>query len=260
MPSPFPGMDPYLEGKEWGSFHIELSSAVTRTLIPELRPRYYARTMPRFITDWPEGTTTVRRDVYPDVSVTLRETAVAWDSQTVAKPVQLKTVIPQKVPHYVVEIYDRENDDLVTAVEILSPANKRGKGFEEYVEKRERILQSNVHLVEIDLLRRGRRVPMIDPLPDAPYFIFLSRVETRPVVDVWPVLLSSPLPVIPIPLLAGDEDVLLDLQAVFTAVYDALDYASLIDYSRPPEIPLADEWAAWATARLQSAGRQDVVK
>ena len=81
---------------------------------------------------------------------------------------------------------------------------------EEYVEKRERILQSNVHLVEIDLLRRGRRVPMIDPF--------------------------------------------------FTAVYDALDYASLIDYSRPPEIPLADEWAAWATPRLQSAGRQDVVK
>ncbi len=252
MPSSFSGMDPYLEGKEWSSFHIELSSAVTRALIPELRPRYYARTMPRFITDWPEGTTIVRRDIYPDVGVTLRETAVVWNSQTDDRSLQLKTVIPQKTPHYVVEIYDRENDDLVTAIEILSPANKRGKGYEEYVAKRERILQSSVHLVEIDLLRRGRRVPMVDPLPDAPYFIFLSRVETRPVMDVWPVLLSSSLPVIPIPLLAEDEDVLLDLQAIFTAVYDALDYASLIDYNQPPEIPLAGEMAVWAATRLQS--------
>jgi len=225
MPSPFPGMDPYLAGKEWGSFHIELSSAVTRALIPELRPRYYARTMPRFITDWPEGATIVRRDIYPDVGVTLRETTVIWNSQTDARPLQLKTVIPQKISHYVVEIYDRENGDLVTAVEILSPANKRSKGYDEYVAKRERILQSSVLLdlpavftaVYDDSTEKSRRLRG------------LSRFYSTEICE------------------NSCNSCLFSVNS-----YDDLDYASLIDYSQPPEILLEGILNEWAKNHLQS--------
>jgi hypothetical protein len=105
--------------------------------------------------------------------------------------------------------------------------------------------------MEIDLLRQGRRVPMRDPLPDTPYFVFLSRAEDRPVLEVWPIQLRDRLPVVPVPLLPGDSDAPLDLQAAFTAVYDAYSYDLSIDYTRPPEIPLAGDDPAWATRRLE---------
>jgi hypothetical protein len=86
--------------------------------------------------------------------------------------------------------------------------------------KRRRLLLSNSHLLEIDLVRRGKRVPVRDPLPAAPYFVLLSRVETRPVLDVWPIGFSDPLPSVPVPLLPGDADVMLDRQLALTNVYD----------------------------------------
>src|SRR5262249_54362025 len=117
-----------------------------------------------------------------------------------------------------------------------------------------RLLCSMAHLIEIDLLRRGRRVPMQQPLPPAPYFIFLSRAERRPIVEVWPIQLQMHLPVIPVPLLADDPDVTLDVQIALDTVYDAFNYDLSIDYTRPAEIPLVGEDAVWATAHLRQAG------
>jgi hypothetical protein len=95
---------------------------------------------------------------------------------------------------------------------------------------------------------------MQQPLPSAPYFVFLSRAEKRPISDVWPIALEDPLPTVPVPLLPGDEDVLLDLQQAFTATYDLHGYDLLIDYSQPPEIPLDEEAAGWVDARLRQVG------
>jgi hypothetical protein len=64
--------------------------------------------------------------------------------------------------------------------------------------------------------------------------------------DVWPVALDQPLPPVPVPLLPDDADMLLDLQAAFTATYDLLGYDLIIDYRRPPEVALAPVDAAWA--------------
>jgi hypothetical protein len=94
---------------------------------------------------------------------------------------------------------------------------------------------------------------MRKPLPAAAYFVFLSRVEKRPVVDIWPIQLPESLPTVPIPLLDGDPDVALNLQSVFNATYDLIGYARAINYTRPPEIALADEAAQWAAERVQSA-------
>jgi hypothetical protein len=252
MPSPFPGMDPYLEGHEWGTFHIEFSVEIRRRLSPKVGPKYHVLTMRRFITEEPESVAVTKRDIYPDTAV-VKETTPVWEAAP-PMPVKAATIIPAEIPHYVVEIRAAGDNELVTSIEVLSPANKRGKGYLEYLDKRERILRSHVHLIEIDWLRDGQRVPMQEPLPDAPYYVYLSRAENRPILDVWPVQFTSKLPTIPVPLLADDEDVSLDLQAAFNAVYDSVGYQTLLDYSQLPTIPLAGETAILAATLLQNAG------
>ncbi|MGH2541721.1 MAG: DUF4058 family protein, partial [Ardenticatenaceae bacterium] len=196
-------------------------------------------------------------DIDPDVAMVERHPSSGGTlaTSTIAPaPLELATVMPSPVPHVTIEIRDTINRELVTAIEVLSPTNKRGRGRREYLVKRRHLLLSTVHLMEIDLLRTGLRVPIQQPLPAAPYFVFLSRDERRPLTEIWPIALSSPLPVVPVPLLPGDADVPLDLQAAFTAMYDLARYDLVFDYTQPPRIPLEGEAAAWAEARLREAG------
>ena len=184
-------------------------------------------------------------------------TATAQGATIAAAPLELATIIPAPIPQVTIEIRDTANRQLVTAIEVLSPTNKRGDGRLEYLAKRRRILLSTAHLLEIDLLRQGQRVPMQKPLPSAPYFIFLSRAEKRPITEIWPISLKEPLPVVPIPLLPDDKDVALDLQQVFTTTYDLLGYDLAVDYTQRPEMPLPKEDMAWAETLLRTAGLRD---
>ena len=255
MPSPFPGMDPYLEGNLWTSVHLHLASEVARQLTPRLQPRYVALPQQRFILDAPEDVAITAGDIYPDIGVVRAGPPAAGAASAVAEaPLQLITVMPSPVPHSWVEIRDVAERQLVTVIEFLSPTNKRGEGWREYLEKRKKVLLSTAHLLEIDLLRKGRRVPMVDPLPAAAYFVVLSRAGERPKSRVWPVALDQPLPAVPVPLLPPDPDVSLDLQAAFTTVYDTCGYALAAQYQKPPDVPLPPDAAAWADHRLQQAG------
>jgi len=256
MPSPFPGMDPYVEGSTWMNFHGQFCAEIARQLSPKLRPRYVALLTERFVTDFPEGLAITTASLSPDVGAVEN---VPWPSGasqpgTLTAPLHLTTVVPESVRHFSVEIRDRAEHRLVTSIEVLSPTNKHGDGYEEYRQERDRVLRSSAHLLEIDLLRHGQRVPMIDPLPQAPYFVFLSRPETRPVIDVWPIHLDQSLPLVPVPLLAGDPDTSLDLQTAFSNIYDICSYDIIIDYSGDPEVPLPPEGAAWVAERLRAAG------
>ncbi|MEZ4712882.1 MAG: DUF4058 family protein [Caldilineaceae bacterium] len=261
MPSPFPGMDPYIEGQEWMSFHAEFCVEIARQLRPLLRPRYLALTVRRFVTDTPEdlAITSKSDSVYPDVGVVERSPVPLPQHEgftAVLEPtLQAATLMPEMVPQYAVEIRDVEERRLVTLIEVLSPANKRGEGYQEYVEKRTRILLSTTHLLEIDLLRNGSRVPMRDELPESPYFVFLSRWQRRPITDIWEVGIDQTLPTVPIPLLPADKDVALDLQLAFTTVYDSIGYDLLLDYTRPADVPLKGKAAKWAAERLASTSK-----
>jgi hypothetical protein len=93
---------------------------------------------------------------------------------------------------------------------------------------------------------------MQQPLPEAPYFVFLSRAEDRPLTDVWPIVMAAPLPTVPVPLLAADPEVLLDLQSAFTAAYDLPGYDLIVEYSQLPDVPLSEAQAAWVEAHLQN--------
>jgi hypothetical protein len=219
-------MDPYLEGSEWVSMHVELSSEIARQLAPQLRPKYVVRMTRQCMTEVLDDRAITAADIYPD----------------------------KRVPQVSIEIRDVAHRDLVTAIEVLSPTNKRGEGYQEYLDKRGRVLLSPAHLIEIDLLRSGRRVPMQEPLPPAPYLVFVSRAERRPLVEVWPIYLQNRLPAISVPLLAGDADMTCDLQLALTTVYDTLSYDLSIDYTRPPEVPLDGPDAEWAATVLCDAG------
>jgi len=256
MPSPFPGMDPYLEGALWTTVHFSLSAEIVRQLAPKLRPRYLVLPAERFVMETPESVAVTTTHMYPDVGVA-KTRSIARTAQgaiVAAAPLELATIIPTPVPHVTIEIRDTANRQLVTAIEVLSPTNKRGDGREEYLAKRGRILLSTAHLLEIDLLRQGQRVPMQHPLPSAAYFIFLSRAERRPLTEIWPISLTAPLPVVPVPLLPGDAEEALDLQQAFTTIYDLLGYDLALDYTQPPAIPLPPEDAAWAETLLRTAG------
>lgn len=256
MPSPFPGMDPYLEGSLWTSVHTELTVEIARQLSPLLHPRYIAMTTRRFVMEGPEGVDVTSLESYPDVAVRAAGpiTAKTRTSEIAAAPLQMTTPIPAPIPHVTIEIRDVATRQLVTAIEVLSPTNKRGSGREEYVAKRQRVLRSTAHLIEIDLLRRGARVPMEGVLPSVPYFVILSRFESRPRCDVWPIAFDASLPSVPVPLLSGDADVTLDLQRAFSTVYDVFGYQLAIDYTKLPEVPLSPDAGAWADGLLRAAG------
>jgi hypothetical protein len=244
-------MDPYLEGSLWTSVHTELSSAIARQLSPKIRPKYLALPTERFVLEEPESVAVAA--IYPDVSVLPAKekgSGPGVPGRAATAPVQVATVIPAPVPHITIEIRDVKERRLVTAIEVLSPTNKRGEGRGEYLAKRRRILLSTAHLMEIDLLHEGARVPMQEPLPPAPYYVLLSREEKRPWTDVWAIRLEEPLPEVPVPLLPGDPDVALDLQLALTTLYDALGFDLAVDYSESPEVSLPPEEAAWVAKHL----------
>ena len=96
---------------------------------------------------------------------------------------------------------------------------------------------------------------MEKPLPDFPYFAFVSRARKRPAVDVWPIGHAERLPPVPVPLLPGDADVTLDLQAALTAVYDGVGYDLILDYGRPAGVVMSVEEREWARRVLVESGR-----
>ena len=143
MPSPFPGMDPYLEGELWTTVHSQLAAEIARQLAPKIAPRYIARTEKRFVVTSTDDSDEIA--IYTDVGVrTARASARAKRSGTLLleAPLTLQTIVEAKAPHYWVEIRDVKRRKLVTAIEILSPFNKRGEGRVEYLRKRAAILKS----------------------------------------------------------------------------------------------------------------------
>jgi hypothetical protein len=230
-------------------------------LIPHVRPRYVVDVEERvYLEHAPEEAPPF---LVPDVSVveTRREVQASTPGGGVGTlaaitPVTLPLPMPERRREPYLTIRDRATRKLVTVIEVLSRTNKRAgsDGREEYLRKRETVLLSDAHLVELDLLRSGERLPTRKPLPPANYYAIVSRVAQRPMADVYPWSLRQVLPPVPVPLAGEDRDVLLDLQSIFTTVYDRGGYDYALDYRAPVDPPLGDADAAWVQERLSEAG------
>jgi hypothetical protein len=252
MPSPFPGMNPYLEQEDvWHDFHQSLIPLLRDLLAAQIRPAYLARVEEYLVIhELPEDEP--RYLGRADVSLTRSPTEAKsrTGAATLQAPVYGRwspTVDVER--HSYLEIRDRHDRRLVTILEVLSPSNKRpGPDREQYLAKRRQIRASNVHLVEIDLLRGGPRLPL-ENLPDCDYCVLVSRVEERPDVGIWPLRLRERLPLIPIPLRAPDADAQIDLQEALNRLYDAAGYEDYI-YTGTPHPPLHPDDAAWARQLL----------
>lgn len=252
MPSPFPGMDPYIEAPRiWSDFHNGLADEIRAFLNRQIRPNYFAALTPYVTYETIEVTQKKIYGIYPDVGVWKRPssgTAVAVADIIESTPVESTVSLELPLELFSVEIRTAGDEMLVTSIEILSPVNRqRGHdAYLDYLRKRRDLLRSAAHLLEIDLLRAGARPSLEQPVPLAPYYVMLSRVTHRPHVAVWPIALNARLPVLPVPLLEPDPDVLLDLGAVVASVYERGGYDARIDYRTPVPPPALDEQeAAW---------------
>ncbi len=241
-------MDPWLEGHEWPDLHHELASCIKFHLIPQVTPKYSVRIDKQTVEDTsPEEEVGI---MYPDVEVFRRNRgkATVYLSEPQAH-YGLTTPATLTIPTYqavevripIVEIRDRDNNQLITAIEVLSPVNKRKPGIEAYREKRELLHRDGVHLMEIDLLRRGERPFKYPSLPrSAHYFVMLVRSD-RHNTEVWALSVRDKLPILPVPLKAPDKDVRLDLAAVFDMAYERSRYDLSANYDTTPPPPAFNE-------------------
>ncbi len=263
MPSPFPGMDPYLESPvHWPDVHHELMSVARELLNRSLRPRYHVRVEERvYVSD---ETDPGRKAIIPDLQVIAGHTESSWNSDfgqigtSVCEPVVLTTLIEDEIHEARLEIIDANEKAVVTVIEILSPTNKIvcSRGRASYEQKRKEVMTSSTHLVEIDLLRDGDHLHCRELLPKADYYVHVSRRGDRPRGTVWPILLPQRLPVISIPLNSEDPDVMLDLQTVLNTAYDRAAYDLVVDYRIAPVPPLTGQLIEWANALLCSQGKR----
>lgn len=250
-PSPFPGMDPYLEAPDiWPDVHSRLMNIYAEQLAPALSPHYLAELETQLVIGRIDDNSDAL-GARPDVSVTrLNEMMPAYASPPPAVEVApLRWRLPSETSTRAVSIFirQRQNRRLVTVVELLSPVNKRqGKARQEYLEKRYAYLGSPVNLVEIDLLRAYYRMPFDVPLPSSDYVVLVSRASDRPDCDVWLIGIRQPLPTIPIPLLPPDADAALDMGQALRTAYERARYDLRLDYGQPPLPPLDAGDADWA--------------
>jgi hypothetical protein len=256
MPTPFPGMDPYLEHRGlWEEVHTGLIAAIQQFLSPLVRPHsrvavehrtYLAVLSPDDLAG------------KPDVLVVSphREAALATPADvpdTVGPRVATLPMAEEVIERYL-EIREVTTGDVITVIEILSHSNKTScQGRAQYEHKRLAVLASLTHLVEIDLLRAGAPMPMrlLDNRNDSDYRLLVSRSQHRPRADVYLFGVRQPIPDVPIPLRPGEEEPVLMLNQILHTLYDRAGYDLAVDYRREPVPPLAGEAARWAAQLLQ---------
>jgi Protein of unknown function (DUF4058) len=251
MPTPFPGMNPYLEQEDvWHDFHERFIPLAATLLGGQLRPRYivkidehiYVHEMAAESRRWVGRADVSLGRVSPEVT---QEPRSGSATGLLEAPAQVRPPAVDRERLSYVEIRDRRDRELVTVIELLSPANKyMGPDREQYLAKRMELLNGPVHLVEIDLLRGDPPLPAADR-PDCSYSVLVSRAHTRPNAEFWPIALRQRLPVIPIPVRDPDSDARLDLQTALDQIYGDAGYADYV-YEQDPSPRLKGEDADWA--------------
>jgi hypothetical protein len=256
MPSPFPGMNPYLEHPDrWSTVHNRSIVAIADFLTPLLIPRYQVDIEKRIYQVTDSNLQLIGRS---DITVQspkkpIVPTSIAIQSVSTLHPIRVKLPIEEEVRESYLEIKEVTTGRVVTTIEVLSPTNKRGEGRQKYEEKRQRVLSSRTHLIEIDLLRSGDPLPMSGDEPSSDYRVLVSRAGDRPIADLYPFNMQDSMPQIPVPLQFGDLEPLLNLKELIEAIYDRSGYSHFIDYNLEPSPKLSSTDQAWLDQLLRHA-------
>ncbi|CAN5235105.1 DUF4058 family protein [soil metagenome] len=223
MPSPFPGMDPFLEEpKRWPLFRHQFVAALYQIVLPGLVDRYRVR--------------------------------VATRDYTTELPLFTSVLREQQNEEYI-EVRDRSDGRLVTLMDVVSPANRTTTtGREVYLETRKQAENQRVALVEIDLVTQGQ--PMLtyprDNLPDFDYSVTVTRPAAPGKFEIYTATVQKRLPKFRMPLAGDDKDAMIELQDVFRRAYDLAGFASIIDYAKPlpADVQFAEATKEWVTSLL----------
>ena len=224
MPSPFPGMDPYLEHPRlWVHFQHQLLACLYQILLPGLVDRYRARVGTRtYVSEMPLFTSIIREQYSEEF----------------------------------IEIRNRTDGKLVTLLEVVSPANKTTTaGRQAYLDARQLAVAQRAGIVEIDLVMQGKPTLTYsrDGLPEYDYAVTVTRSNAPDRYEIYTATLQKRLPKFKLPLAADDRDALLDLQAAFARAYDLGTFANQINYKGPPppDVPFTNEYKTWADELLK---------
>lgn len=248
----FPGMDPYLENPGiWPEVHYGLLGALMRSLNPQLNPKYRVAVEKRVYIDnvlmgIPDTVVFEKRSTQSDDSQIGRRTAVLSQPEIVSLP------MPQEVSERYLEVREVSSGRVITVVELLSPKNKQaGEGRRQYLDKRQRLLATQTHLIEIDLLRAGQPM-LVEGGRQADYQILVSRSADRPAAARYPFDLNDAIPSFPLPLSEEDVEPVVDLAALLDQTYKEAALELAIDYSVAPVPALSPAELAWIATLSRS--------
>ena len=257
MLSPFPGMNPYLENPElWPEVHSRLIVALADALNPQLIPKYRAAIDRRVYAL--EGSEALLMGI-PGVTVGRRSPSDRKSNVAVMtppdSPVKVQVLMALEIRESYLQVKEVSTGEVVTAVEVRSPTNKRtGKGRNAYEEKRRDVLSSRTHLIEIDLLRSGQPMALIAGDVESHYRVLVSRSEQRPQADLYAFNLENEIPLFAMPLKDGDQEPTIDLHVLLNQVYDRAGYEVVIDYASEPEPAVQGNTVDWMESSLKQKG------
>ena len=216
MPSPFPGMDPYLEEESlWPTFQHQLVLCLYQVLLPGLVDRYRARICQR-----------------------------TYNTEQVL----FTSVVREARSEDYLEIRQRLDGRLVTLVDVVSPENKlTSQGRAAYLAKREECKKSGANLIELDLVLRGQPTLIYsrDGLAECDYAVTVTRSTQPERYEIYKSTLQKRLPRFKMPLASDDRETVLDLQSTFSRCYDQGGFANKIDYKNSPAVPLTADDTKW---------------
>jgi hypothetical protein len=251
MPSPFPGMDPYLEHPSaWPNIHHRLITAIADDLAPKLLPKYQILVEERVYQVAGEDSILVGA---PDVTIAQARSQQSTDSGNLAVALPADAPISVMLPRLEIvrqgylEVREIATGQVITVIEVLSPVNKRpGKGRNDYENKRAIVLESSSNLVEIDLLRQWQPMAIVGTPIRSHYRILVSPQERRPQADLYAFNLADRMPCFALPLKREDAAPVIDLRLLLDGIYDRSGYGFVIDYTQPPIPPLSESDRIWA--------------
>ncbi|MBD2577210.1 DUF4058 family protein [Oscillatoria sp. FACHB-1406] len=238
--------------------HNRLIVNLADTLGPQLRPKYRVAVEKRTYLDRVESVFVG----LPDVTISTPIPKIETPSEPLgvlatAPAIAVRTPMSEEVREYFLEIREIATETVIAAIEILSPKNKRsGVGRESYLRKRWEVLGSLTHFIEIDLLREGKPMELVEERPTGDYNILVSRSNRRPWAELYVFGVRSRIPAFALPLCAGDEEPLVDLQAVLSEVYQRAGFDLAIDYAAEANPLLPKEDRIWADEILRQQGRR----